>query len=130
MKNKNHDLLKAALLNFQDAATHLSALWTESGYDLSKDYPFQTSFDEIDFNKWVKTSIRLIAKVDRAKFCMDHHVWLNMTTKAREQLLADDTIETLENEFRVTAVNDDGTGNILGQDGSTFYSINLDVLGL
>lgn len=80
--------------------------------------------------KWIKSSIRLIAKVDRAKFCMDHYVWLTMTTGAREQLLADDTTETIEHEFRVTAVNNDGTGNILGKDGSTFYTINLDVLGL
>lgn len=130
MRHTNHDLLKAAFLNFQDAYNHLTALMIESDFTFEKDYPLQTSFEEIDIAQWVKASVRLIARHNKAQFCMDNRVWLSLTTDAKEHLLADKTIESLEDEFLITAVEPDGTGDILGKDGSTFHGINLNVLGI
>jgi hypothetical protein len=52
--------LLTALLDFRDAAIKLTQVWDENrtdGEELSKDYPFNNSFDEvvIDIIKWVET---------------------------------------------------------------------------
>lgn len=49
MENK----LNKLLLDFKKVSEQLSAEWQISGKDLSEDYPFTESFDEIEIGKWV-----------------------------------------------------------------------------
>lgn len=46
-----------ALNDFQAAYNALVEAWNEHNPDLSKDYPFNVSLDEINVDKWVKSSL-------------------------------------------------------------------------
>lgn len=56
----NQQNLIAALRNFQQAFDQLATAWIDSGVDLSHDYPFAGSFDEVPVNKWVASSLVLL----------------------------------------------------------------------
>lgn len=49
-----------ALTDFQTAYNNLVSVWNEEQPELSKDYPFAQSFDELNINQWVATSLQTL----------------------------------------------------------------------
>lgn len=68
--------LEEAFINFSKSYFILRNLWWEGsengilsgGDEFSEDYPFQSSFDELDVEKWVETSIDSIKEIDPYMF--------------------------------------------------------------
>lgn len=61
MPEEKLDSLNNALVEFRDAYNRLrNVLYDFDGDFISEDYPFKESFDEIEVNKWIETSLKRV----------------------------------------------------------------------